>query len=205
LTTETTVKPIDFYFDFSSPYGYFASCKIDALAAGHGRETAWRPFLLGVAFKTTGGAPLPSIPMKGQYHLRDMLRTARYLGVEYRHPTVFPIASVAPTRAFYWLNAKDPKRAKALAQALYRAYFLEDRDISKAEETVAVSAKLGLAAEEVRAALNDQSVKDKTKSEVDAAIAIGAFGSPYVVIDGEPFWGADRLEQIDKWLATGGW
>ena len=59
--------PIDFYFDFSSPYGYVASHKIDALAAKHGREAAWRPFLLGVAFKATGQQPLPSIPIKGDY------------------------------------------------------------------------------------------------------------------------------------------
>src|SRR5579859_3152262 len=113
-------NPIDFYFDFSSPYGYFAGCRIDALAAKHGRQVSWRPFLLGVAFKTTGGTPLPSVPVKGPYHLRDMLRTAKLHGVEYRHPTTFPIASVAPTRAFYWLRAKDPERAKTLARALYR-------------------------------------------------------------------------------------
>ena len=53
-------SPIEFYFDFSSPYGYIASEKIDALAAKHSREVTWRPFLLGAAFKTTGGAPLPS-------------------------------------------------------------------------------------------------------------------------------------------------
>src|SRR6267154_305484 len=73
--------PIEFYFDFSSPYGYLAGEKIDALAAKYRREVTWRPFLLGVAFKTTGGAPLPSVPMKGPYSLRDMIRTAKYLGV----------------------------------------------------------------------------------------------------------------------------
>jgi 2-hydroxychromene-2-carboxylate isomerase len=198
-------KTIDFYFDFSSPYGYFASCKIDALAAKHGREANWRPFLLGAAFKTTGGQPLPSIPMKGPYHVRDMARTARYLGVEFRHPSVFPIASVAPTRAFYWLNARDAKRAKGLASALYRAYFVDGRDISRAEETVAVSAKFGLDAEQVRAGINDPAIKDATRAEVDKAIALGAFGSPYIVVDGEPFWGSDRLDQVDRWLATGGW
>jgi 2-hydroxychromene-2-carboxylate isomerase len=198
-------NPIEFYFDFSSPYGYFASQKIDALAAKHGREVTWRPFLLGVAFKTTGGAPLPSIPMKGAYHLRDMLRTARYLGVEYRHPPVFPISSVSPCRAFYWLDAKDPRRAKELAKALYRAYFIDGIDISSPDNTVAVCARLGLNAGEVRAGIGDQAIKDRTKVEVDRAIARGAFGSPYIIIDGEPFWGADRLDQIDKWLATGGW
>jgi 2-hydroxychromene-2-carboxylate isomerase len=198
-------NPIDFYFDFSSPYGYFASQKIDAIASKYGRDVKWRPFLLGVAFKTTGGTPLPSIPVKGPYHLRDMQRTARYLGVTFRHPSVFPIASVSACRAFYWMNAKDPGQAKELAKALYGAYFRENVDISSADNVVSVAARSGLNADEVRAGIADQAVKDLTKSEVDKAIAIGAFGSPYIVIDGEPFWGSDRLEQIDKWLATGGW
>jgi 2-hydroxychromene-2-carboxylate isomerase len=198
-------NPVDFYFDFSSPYGYLASHKIDALAAKHGRETKWRPYLLGVAFKTTGGAPLTSIPVKGPYHLHDMLRTAKYLGVAYRHPSVFPISSVSACRAFYWMDTKDPRRAKELAKSLYAAYFLDDVDISSADNVVLVAAKSGLNADEVRAGIGDQATKDRTKSEVDKAIGIGAFGSPYIVVDGEPFWGSDRLDQIDKWLATGGW
>lgn len=198
-------NPVEFFFDFSSPYGYFASEKIDALASKYRREVIWRPFLLGVAFKTTGGVPLPSIPMKGAYHLRDILRTAKHLGVTYHHPSVFPISSVSPCRAFYWLDARDPKRAKELARALYHAYFVDDVDISSAENTIAVCAKLGLKADEVGAGIGDRVVKDLTKAEVDKAIARGAFGSPYIIVDGEPFWGSDRLEQVDKWLATGGW
>jgi len=198
-------NPLEFYFDFSSPYGYIASQKIDELAAKHRREVLWRPFLLGVAFKTTGGVPLPSIPLKGEYHLRDMIRTAKYLGVPYHHPSVFPISSVSPCRAFYWLDAKNPKRAQALAKAFYRAYFVDDIDISGADATVAVCAKSGLKADEVRSGIGDQAVKDRTHTEVEKAIGRGAFGSPYIVADGEPFWGSDRLDQIDKWLATGGW
>ena len=197
--------PVEFYFDFSSPYGYIASEKIDALAAKYGREVTWRPFLLGVAFKTTGAAPLPSIPVKGAYAARDMARGAKFHGVAYRFPTVFPISSVPPSRAFYWLDARDSKRARALAKALYRAYFVDDVDISSADNTVAVCAKFGLKPDEVRAGIADQAVKDRTRAEVEKAIARGAFGSPYIVVDGEPFWGSDRLEQIDKWLATGGW
>ncbi len=198
-------NPIEFYFDFSSPYGYIASEKIDALASKYVREVTWRPFLLGVAFKTTGGAPLPTIPLKGAYHLRDMVRTAKYFGVPYSLPSVFPISSVSPCRAFYWLDAKDPKRAQNLAKALYRAYFVDDVDISGADKTVEVCAKFGLKADEVRAGIGDQAVKDRTRTEVDKAIARGAFGSPYIIVDGEPLWGSDRLDQIDKWLATGGW
>ncbi|WP_341648434.1 DsbA family protein [Thauera humireducens] len=58
-------EPIDFYFDFSSPYGYFMAERIDALAAAHGRSVRWRPFLLGAVHKVTGEVPLPSKPLKG--------------------------------------------------------------------------------------------------------------------------------------------
>src|SRR5258705_13772215 len=102
--------------------------------------------------------------------------------------------SVSPSRAFYWLDARDPKRARTLAKALYRAYFVDDVDISSADNTVAVCAKFGLAADEVRAGIADQAVKDRTRAEVEKAITRGAFGSPYIVVDGEPFWGSDRLE-----------
>ena len=197
--------PIDFYFDFSSPYGYFASTKIDALGAKYGREVIWRPFLLGAAMKITGGLPLPQVPMKGDYAKRDFARSAKYYAVEYKLPSAFPISSQAPARAFYWLNGKDPGQAKALVSALYRAYFVDDINISNPDDTVAVCAKFGLDADEVRAAINAAAIKELVKAEVDKAIARGAFGSPYIVVDGEAFWGADRLEQIEKWLASGGW
>jgi 2-hydroxychromene-2-carboxylate isomerase len=198
-------EPIDFYFDFSSPYGYIASCKIDGLAAKHGRKVNWRPVLLGVVFKTTGSAPLPTLPLKGPYSVRDFVRTAKFMGVEFRQPPVFPVSSVAAARAFYWLEEREEARAKELARELYRAYFVQNIDISGVDEVVNVAGRLGVSAEELRAALNDPAVKARTRAEVDGALARGVFGSPYMVVDGEPFWGCDRLDQVDRWLATGGW
>src|SRR5450755_3088462 len=94
---------IDFYFDFSSPYGYLASEKIEALAAKHGRTVKWRPVLLGVIFKQTGATPLTMVPLKGDYSKRDMLRSARFHGVaNFRMPTKFPIPSQAPARIVLW-------------------------------------------------------------------------------------------------------
>jgi 2-hydroxychromene-2-carboxylate isomerase len=198
-------SPIDFYFDFTSPYGYLASTRIDDLAAKYQRETVWRPMLLGAVFKIAGTAPLPSVPLKGEYSLRDMPRFARLLQVPFKLPSQFPVASVAPARAFYWLSDRDPRQAKEFAKAIFHAYFVEDRDISKPETTLDVAAKLGLDRDELSAALNDANVKERLKTEVDAAIKKGVFGSPFVIIDGEPFWGVDRFDQVEKWLATGGW
>lgn len=193
-------NPIDFYFDFSSPYGYLAAEKIEALAEKHGRAVNWRPILLGAVFKMNGMQPLVGIPMKGSYAKHDMARSARLLGVKIKMPSKFPINTVAPCRAFYWLNASDPVQAKQFALAAYRAYFAEDRDISSTEITANIAAKLGIDKAAVLQALDDPAVKERTKTEVDAAIERGVFGSPYIVIDGEPFWGADRLEQVERWL-----
>lgn len=198
-------QAIDFYFDFSSPYGYFAATKIDALAAKYGRATIWRPILLGAIFKVTGQQPLTTIPMKGSYAQHDLMRSSRWFGVPFKMPGKFPIATTAACRAFYWLNDRDPAAARTLAQALYRAYFAEDRDISNPEVTANVAAKLGHDKEAVTQAINDAAVKERLKSEVDAAIERGVFGSPYIIVDGEPFWGSDRLDQIERWLADGKW
>lgn len=192
--------PIDFYFDFSSPYGYFASTQIDELAARHGRAVTWRPILLGAVFKVTGGQPLPTIPLKGSYAAHDLARTARLLKVPFRMPTRFPVSGTAPSRAYYWAADRDPALARKLAQALLYAYFAEDRDISNPEVTGNVAAKLGVDKSELTQALADPAVKERLKIEVDAAIERGVFGSPYIVVDGEPFWGADRLDQVEKWL-----
>jgi 2-hydroxychromene-2-carboxylate isomerase len=90
--------PIDFYFDFSSPYGYLAAQKIDALAAKYGRAVDWRPVLLGVIFKETGMAPLTVVPLKGEYSKRDFARSARFHGITgFRMPSKFPIPAQAPS------------------------------------------------------------------------------------------------------------
>jgi 2-hydroxychromene-2-carboxylate isomerase len=194
---------LDFYFDYSSPYGYIAAMKIDDFAARHGRSVNWKPILLGAVFKVTGAQPLPTLPLKGDYAKRDIARSARFYGIPIRYPSKFPIASQAPARAFYWMNDRDAALARKLAKALYQAYFVDDRDISSPDVTATVAATLGFKRDDVLAALNDPAVKDRLKNEVDAAIKLGVFGSPYIVIDSEPFWGVDRFDQIERWLAKG--
>ena len=185
--------PVDFYFDFSSPYGYLAAQKIEALAAKHGRAVKWRPMLLGAAFKATGSAPLPGIPLKGDYAKRDFLRSARFHGVPFRLPEPFPVSTVAACRAFYSL--KDEEQQVKLAKALYRAYFVDGVNIGEPDNVLKIAASTGCKVD-----INDQAVKDQTRAEVDAALARGVFGSPYLFVDGEPFWGVDRFDQLERWL-----
>jgi len=198
-------NPIDFYFEFSSPYGYIASNLVDDLEKRTGRAVTWRPMLLGPVFKITGQPPLVDIPIKGEYAKRDFPRTARLHQVAYNHPAKFPIGTVAALRAFYWQSDRDPMQARALAKALYKAYFVEGVDISAPAAVVDIAASAGVDRASLMAALEDPAIKERAKREVDSAVAAGVFGSPFFIVDGEPFWGCDRMPMLEDWIRRGGW
>jgi 2-hydroxychromene-2-carboxylate isomerase len=199
---------IDFYFDFSSPYGYLAANKIEALAARHRRTVNWRPTLLGVVFKQTGMAPLTQIPIKGDYSRHDFERSARFHGIPFRMPVAFPIASQSPSRILLMARAKDPALAPKVALALYRAFFCDGSDISDPDVAADVAANVttvaGIDRSALRAGVDDPAIKEALRREVDDAMKAGVFGSPFVLVDGEAFWGLDRFDQLERWLATGG-
>lgn len=197
--------PIEFYFDFSSPYGYLAAQRIEDVAGEHGRQVVWKPFLLGVAMKATGQQPLLTIPMKGDYAARDLARSARLYDLPFEMPENFPFLSIAACRAYYWIAKKNKGQAKELARMLYLAAFGEGLDISGAAAVAEIAAGLGHDEDKVLAALEDPAVKERLKTEVDAAIKKGVFGSPFFIVDREPFWGYDRMDDLSIWLDTGGW
>ncbi|MCK6389581.1 MAG: 2-hydroxychromene-2-carboxylate isomerase [Azonexus sp.] len=198
-------EPIDFWFDFSSPYGYLLSEKIDELAARFGRKVRWHPILLGIVFKATGSAPLTlQNEAKARYSVNDFARSARFMGLAYRHPDKFPLATQNAARAYYWLHGQDCALARQFAHAVYRALFVDNRDISAPDTVLEIAAKLGVDRSSLENALQAPDIKEGLKQAVDAALAAGVFGSPHVIIDGEHFFGADRLPQIERWLESGG-
>jgi 2-hydroxychromene-2-carboxylate isomerase len=197
--------PIDFYFEFASPYGYLASLKIDTIAAAYDREVVWRPIMLGAAFKASGSTPNVKAPLRAPYFFRDVPRCARLMGAPLVMPASLPMNSLTASRAYWWLSASDLDIAHGFAQAIFHAHWGLGRDMSTVEQVLEVAAEFGVGAEELRAALADPAVKERLKRETDQAIEAGVFGSPFIIVDGEPFWGADRLDQVERWLATGGW
>lgn len=197
-------QPIDFYFDFSSPYGYFASTRIDRLAAKYGRTVKWHPILLGVVFKTTGGVPLTQAPMKGAYSLHDFERTARFHDIPYKRPPTFPLPTQVAARAMLWLQqAAGEEKAIEFAKAVFHAYFAAGVNISEPEQIASIASGLGLDAAALLEAANSAPLKERLKLEIEAAMARGVFGSPLIMIDGEPFWGFDRFDQIEATLKNG--
>jgi 2-hydroxychromene-2-carboxylate isomerase len=196
--------PLEFYFDFTSPYGYFGAEQIEALASRHGRTVNWHPVLLGVIFKATGQMPLMDVPLKGDYSLRDLARISRLTGITFNTPSPFPVGTAAAARAFLFAGEADAAMAKQLGLALYRAYFVQGRNIGETEVVLDVCAEQGLDRAEAALAINDQRVKDQLRAGTAEAQALGVFGSPYVIVDGEPFWGWDRFPMIETWLQNGG-
>ncbi len=201
-----SVTPIEFYFDFISPYAYFGSTQIDALAARYGRQVEWRPVLIGITIlKIMGLKPLLETPLKGKYLYEDAPRVARLLGVPFRHHGLKGINSLAASRTFLYLKGKDGELARRFARAIYRTLWVEGRDITPPELVAVVGETLGVPREELLAAIESDAAKDALKAAVDAAIAKGVFGVPYFIVDEQPVWGSDRLWMLEHWLAHGSW
>lgn len=195
---------IEFFFDFSSPFAYLASCRIEAIAARHGREVWWRPMMLGPALAASGNRPNIQVPLKGRYFERDVPRSARMLGIPFKMPRRFPLVTLTAARAFYWLEEAAPERAVPFAKAVFKAFFVEDRDVTDRGVLAELLAAVGADAQTALAAGGEARIKERLKAVTGEAVAHGVFGAPFILVDGEPFWGVDRLDQVEHWLATGG-
>lgn len=120
-------------------------------------------------------------------------------------PPSFPFSAVQATRAYWWVYQISTKRARHLAAALLDAVWIDGVDITDRHVIVAMAADLGIDTDGLTQALDSPELKDLTRQRVQEAVDTQLFGSPWVIVDGEAFWGNDRLDDIAHWLETGGW
>lgn len=190
---------LEFWFDFASTYSYVAAMRIEALAAGRGVEIAWRPFILGPIFQRQGwnDSPFNLYPARGRYMWRDLERLCERHGLPFRRPTRFPRHTVLAARV--GLLCEEEPWIGDLVRAIFRANFVEDRDISEPALLAAVLDALGRdgasLVEKARSPENKQRLRERTEIAWDR----GIFGAPSFVVEGELFWGQDRLEQALEW------
>lgn len=196
--------PIDFYFDFSSPYSYIANEWIDAVAARHGRTVRRHAVLLGVLFPHAKLQPLAFYPIKGDYAKRDFARSARFERVPYVLPAQFPLSTQNAARVFWWLAQTEGADAAAQwTRSVMRAYFSSGKIISDAQVLRQLADEAGIGADRAEQIWQDPAWKDSLRQANEEALARGVFGAPYFFVDGEPFWGNDRKAQMERWLAEG--
>jgi 2-hydroxychromene-2-carboxylate isomerase len=194
------MNPIDFYFDFISPYAYIASTHIVEMAHAHGRTLTWKPFRLGVAVvKVMGLPPVMQTPLKSDYVWHDVRRLARILKLPFSGVDFDP-QPLPPARAMLGAPAG---LAGAFARAMLHAQWAEGRNLGDTDVILDVAERVGIAASAIRKALEDPATREAVNTATREAIERGVFGSPTCVVGGELFWGVDRLWLLDHYLKSG--
>ncbi|RBI72709.1 2-hydroxychromene-2-carboxylate isomerase [Roseovarius sp. TE539] len=194
---------IDFYFDFGSPYAYFAASRAEQIAASHGRALIWRPVLLWVCRNHFGMvAPLQDGP-KADYMPLDFKRSAAFHGLPFVWPPSFGKSTHAAARLFYAMAERDADIATDFARRALDAHFGRGADLRELGTLADIAAEAGLPRQHATDLGTTDSAKAKLQQVNDEAIAAGVWGSPFFVVDGERFFGADRLPQLDWRLAQG--
>lgn len=196
----TEPMTIEFWYEFASPYAYLAAARIERLLAAAPVRVAWRPLLLGPIFQRRPGHASPfqdAPPAEAAYRRRDVERFAARCGIPLSWPRHYPRASLLGARVA--LLGGDEGWAPAFSGALYRASFVEDRDIAEAETVASVLDALGLPADAILARATQPAHKARLAATVEEAMGKGIFGAPSFVVAGELFWGNDRLEDAIEW------
>jgi 2-hydroxychromene-2-carboxylate isomerase len=186
------VTPLDFYFDFISPYAYLGWTQIHEIANRHGREVRAIPVLFAAMLKHSGTLGPAEIPLKRIYIFKDTIRTARHVGVPFTAPPSHPFNPLLALR----VATVEPSRE--VIDALYRAIWAGGGGVETEE---AVASALGARGAELLAAANEPATKQKLRDATDAAIAAGVFGVPTMIADGELFWGVDSFPHLERFLA----
>jgi 2-hydroxychromene-2-carboxylate isomerase len=199
--------PLHFYFDFISPFGYFASLRIEALAARYGRRVEWHAMLLGVSvMKVMGLKPLLDTPLKGDYIRREAERYMRqHLLVLKRKVDDKMMDPRNAGRTFYWIRKHYPELLIASVNALYEAYWVQGLDLSNVEAIAEIISPLGIETSLLIEGIQSSEAGLFLRQGVDESLKLGIFGSPTVLVDGELFWGVQNFELLEQWLETGGW
>lgn len=198
------MSQLEFWYDFASTYSYLSAMRIERLAARHGVQIAWRPFLLGPIFREQGwnNSPFNLYPAKGRYMIRDLERTCENRGLPFRLPEPFPQNSLYAARLA--LIGQDEGWAAAFTHEVFSAQFGAGANLT---DTAALKAALDAAGQDAEAVIKRAAkpeIKDRLKAQTEEARMAGIFGAPaFITQDRELFWGDDRLEQAVAWSAAG--
>jgi 2-hydroxychromene-2-carboxylate isomerase len=190
---------LEFWYDFASPYSWIAAERIDGLATAAGVAVRWRPFIIGPILRLRPDNPSPvqnATPAQRAYRRRDVERLCAKYGLPLRWPTSYPRNGLLGARL---ARAVSDDLRPTLSRAIYRANFVDDREISDATVMQEVLAARGHDAEALLAAGLTENNKRGLIADVDEAMTHGIFGAPSFLIGNELFWGNDRLELAIEW------
>lgn len=191
-------RTLEFYFDYGSPYSYLADTQVEAIAQRSGATLVRKPMLLGGVFKATGNHSPAELPQKSKWSGFDMPLWARHYGVPFQRNPFFPVNTLALMRGA--AAAQIDGTFESYHPAVYKAMWVDGRNLNDMKEIAAVLAAAGLDPAKVGARIQDQDVKDRLKATTEEAVARGVFGAPTCFVDNMMFFGNDRLPFVEMAL-----
>ncbi len=193
---------IDYYFTPASPWTYLGHARFSAIAKAAGATVRVRPIDFGAVFPVSGGLPLGKrAPQRQAYRLIDLARISRHLDVELNtRPKFFPVACDDAAKLIIATDLHDgTERAMALCATVFAAVWVQERNIADPKVLEALSAECGLAPRRCDQA-QSQAVQERYEDYTQQAIDSQVFGAPSYVLEGEIFWGQDRLDFLERAL-----
>jgi 2-hydroxychromene-2-carboxylate isomerase len=197
---------VDYYFAPQSPWTYLGHERFHQIAKAAGATVRVLPVDLGgKVFPVTGGLPLAKrAPQRQAYRLVELKRFSDFLGRPINlQPKYFPVNGDDAAQLIIAVDMHDgTEAAMQLTAAVLRAVWVENRNIADAGDLGAMLAALGLPARRLDDS-HSQAVHERYEADSQMAVEAGVFGAPSYVIDGEVFWGQDRLDFVERRLARG--
>jgi 2-hydroxychromene-2-carboxylate isomerase len=198
-------KTIQYFFAPQSPYVYLGHERLLRLGTQYGAMIEPKPFDIGAVFSETGGLPLAKrAPQRQAYRLEELRRWADYVGLPINlQPKFFPVDQTAASLLL--VAAREEKgadEALELASAILRAVWAEDRDIADAATLEQLAGDAGYDGAALLAASRTPETRQKYEGFTKEALDAGVFGAPWYVVDGQGFWGQDRLDFVERLLQS---
>jgi len=193
-------RRLEYFFDYVSPFSYLANSQLPALVERTGAELVYRPFFLGGVMQASGNSPPATVPAKGKYMFTDISRWVKRYGIALSFNPHFPVNTIRPMRGA--LVALEEGFIPAYNEALFAAMWREEKNVGDPGILKEVLAAAGLDADTVLRRIEEPSIKERLKANSDEAVERGAFGAPTFFVDGEMFFGNDRLDFLEERLVS---
>jgi len=191
-------RTLEFYYDYGSPYSYLADTQVEAIAKRSGATLVRKPMLLGGVFKATGNASPMTVELKSKWSAFDMPMWAKHYGVPFARNPYFPVNTLALMRGA--AAAQIDGLFERYHPAIYKAMWVDGRNLNDIGEVAKVLAAAGLDAQKFGNRIQDQDVKDRLKTTTEQAVARGVFGAPTSFVGDMMFFGNDRLPFVEMAL-----
>jgi 2-hydroxychromene-2-carboxylate isomerase len=193
-------KQVEFLFDVGSPYSYLAYKQLPKIAAANGAEILWTPVLLGGIFQATGNHSPAEIPAKGAYSGTDLKRWAQHFGVTFAMNPHFPINTLQLMRGAVGMQMRSDAEFHTYLDAVFTSMFGKPLNMGQPDVFASVLANAGIDLDLFMSLINDPAVKETLKKNTADAVQRGVFGAPTFFVNGEMYWGQDRLHFVEAAL-----